>query len=397
MEQMTLTSYYEESLKVHAKSKGLLEVASKVKVKETDDVTSIYIHGVADSCMHIAQNPGDARKCTIKGNTIMVVSDGSSIAGQGNIGPLAALPAVEGMAVLLKELGGIDAVPIPLDTQDTEEIIKTVKNIAPAFGGVILIGIASSRSYEIASRLKNELEIPVFHDDVEGMAVAMGAATIGAFRLLGRELSDVSAVVCGAGPAGLAVTKMLSALGVRDIVVCDSKGIIGVSRLLEFGESKLELLEVSNKDGITGSLADAVAGRHLFVGVSVPGALTKKMAESMAEDSVIFTMAQPGPEINSDLAKASGARIVGTGNADLPNYITSVLASPGIFRGALDAETMHITEAMMSAAANALASLVSENELNEQYILPTIFKRGIVRTVADAVESECRIAGESNE
>ena len=378
-------SYYEASLRLHAQYKGKLEVVSKVPVKTKDDLSIAYTPGVAEPCLLIAQDKANARRYSIKANTVAVVSDGSAVLGLGNIGGLASLPVMEGKAVLFKEFGGVDAFPICLDTQDTEEIIETVKRIAPVFGGINLEDIAAPRCFEIEKRLKAELDIPVFHDDQHGTAVVVGAAVINAFRLLKKKLPLVKVVINGAGAAGNSVAKMLYALGLRDIVVCDSKGIISPSRIPEFGEDKLELLELTNKDGLTGGLEEAVKDRNLFIGVSKPRLLTEEMVRTMAEDAVIFAMANPEPEILPDLAMAAGARVVGTGRSDFKNQINNVLAFPGIFRGALDAEATEITEAMKVAAARALAAQVRESELNEEYILPPAFKEGLAAAVAEAV------------
>ena len=384
------TDYYEASLQLHALYKGKLEVAGKVPVKTNDDLSVVCSPGVAEPCMLIAKYPEEARRYSIKGNTVAVVSDGSSVFGLGNIGGLASLPAMEGKAMLLKAFGGLDAFPICLDTQDTDEIVATVKRIAPSFGGVNLEDIAAPRCFVVEKRLKEELDIPVFHNDQHGTAVVVSAAAINAFRFLGKPLKEVRAVICGAGAAGNGTAKMLYSLGVRDIVVCDSKGIIGVSRFCEFNEDKLELLEFTNRDSIVGGIEEATKGRDLFVGLSKPGILTQEIAGTMAKDPVIFAMSNPEPEITVDQAKAAGARIIGTARADYPNQLNNVLVSPGIFRGAFDAEASDITEGMKVAAAHALAGLVSEEELSEEYILPPVFKEGVTATVAKAVSAAWR-------
>jgi malate dehydrogenase (oxaloacetate-decarboxylating) len=333
----------------------------------------------------IAQDPANARKYSIKANTVAVVSDGSAVLGLGNIGGLASLPVMEGKAVLFKEFGGVDAFPICLDTQDTDEIVETVRRIAPVFGGINLEDISAPRCFEIERRLKEILDIPVFHDDQHGTAVVVSAAVINAYRFLDRPLADVKAVISGAGAAGTAVAKMLLNVGVRDIVVCDSRGIISMDRFSEFGEDKMELLEITNKDNLTGTLIEAVSGRDLFIGVSRPGALNGEMVRTMNADPVIFAMSNPEPEILPEIAKASGARIVGTGRSDFPNQINNVLVFPGIFRGALDAEAQDITENMKVAAAYALAGLVSDEELSEDYVLPPAFRPGVADAIAAAV------------
>ncbi len=379
--------YYESSLRLHALNKGKIEVAPKVPVKTKDDLAVAYTPGVAEPCMLIKQDPENARAYSIKANTVAVVSDGSATLGLGNIGGLASLPAMEGKALLLKEFGGIDAFPICLDTQDPDEIVKTVKNIAPVFGGVNLAGIAAPACFEIEKRLKAELDIPVFQDNTSGIAMAVSAAVLNAFRLLGKPLSDVRAVICGAGAAGNAIAKMLPKIGLRDIIVCDSKGIIGASRFTEFGEDKLELLEFTNKDGLTGGLAEAVRGRDLLIGVSKSEALTAGLVSSMAKDAVVFALSCPEPEILPDAAKAAGARIVGTGLLRFPNTVDPMLLSPAIFRGTFDARASVITEAMMLAAVQALAGLVSDKDLSEDHILPSVFETGLCEKIAKSLAS----------
>lgn len=381
----TTIEYYEESLQLHALHKGKLEVVSKVPLKTKDDLSTAYTPGVAEPCMLIAQDPENARKYSIKANTVAVVSDGSAVLGLGNIGGLASLPVMEGKAILFKAFGGVDAFPICLDTQDIEEIIETVKRIAPAFGGINLEDIAAPKCFEVERRLKEELNIPVFHDDQHGTAVVSSAAVINAFKLVGKKLEDIKVVINGAGAAGNAIAKMLNAIGIKDIIICDSKGVISPSRLSEFGQDKLELLEFTNKEGLNGLLGDAVKGRDLFLGVSKPNVLTEEMVRTMAEDSVIFAMSNPEPEIMPDIAKKAGARIVGTGRSDFPNQINNVLIFPGLFRGALDAEAADITEAMKVAAAYALAGQVSDDELSEEYILPPAFNENVAPAVAKAV------------
>jgi len=378
-------NYYEASMEMHKKYRGKLEITSKVSVKTKDDLSTAYTPGVAQPCIEISGRPDEAYDLTIKANTVAVVSDGSAVLGLGNIGGLASLPVMEGKAVLFKEFGGVDAFPICLDTQDTEEIIETVKRIAPTFGGINLEDISAPRCFEVERRLKEALDIPVFHDDQHGTAVVVSAAVINSFKLLGKPLAEVSAVINGAGAAGTAVLKMLRNLGVEDIVICDSKGIVSENRRAEFGADKIELLGITNKGNLSGSLADAVRGRNLFIGVSAPRVLTPEMVGSMAEDAVIFAMSNPEPEIMPDLARASGARIVGTGRSDFPNQINNVLVFPGIFKGALAARAADITEGMKVAAAYALAGLVSDEELTEDYVIPPAFKPGVAEAIAAAV------------
>lgn len=377
--------YYEESLKMHRLHKGKLEVTSKVSVRTKDDLSTAYTPGVARPCIEIEKNPDEAYALTIKANTVAVVTDGSAVLGLGNIGGLAALPVMEGKAVLFKEFGGVDAFPICLSTQDTEEIIETVIRIAPTFGGINLEDISAPRCFEIERRVQEALDIPVFHDDQHGTAVVVSAAVINAFRLLKKPLKKVRAVINGAGAAGTAVVKMLRALGVSDIVACDSKGIIAMDRFSEFGEDKMDLLGMTNKDNLTGSLADAVAGRDLFIGVSAPKVLTEEMVGTMNESAVVFAMANPEPEIMPEAAKAAGAKVVGTGRSDFANQINNVLVFPGIFKGALKARATRVTEEMKVAAAYALAGLVSADELSEDYVIPPAFKKGVADAIADAV------------
>jgi malate dehydrogenase (oxaloacetate-decarboxylating) len=380
-----MMDYYEESVKMHRRLKGKLEVISKVSVDNKDALSTAYTPGVAQPCLEIEKDPDEAYELTIKANMVAVISDGSAVLGLGNIGGLASIPVMEGKAVLFKEFGDVDAFPICLDTQDTEEIIETVRRIAPVFGGINLEDISAPRCFEIESRLKAALDIPVFHDDQHGTAVVVSAAVINAFKLAGRPLRTVRAVISGAGAAGTAVCKMLLQIGVRDIIACDSKGIISMERFSEFGEDKIRLLELTNKEGVSGTLADAVIGRDLFIGVSAPGILTEDMVKSMADDCVIFAMSNPEPEIMPDIAKAAGARVVGTGRSDFPNQINNVLVFPGIFKGALRARATDITEEMKVAAAYALAGLVSDDELTADYVIPPAFKEGVAETIATAV------------
>ena len=377
--------YYEESLKMHQINQGKLEVVSKVPVTNKDELSTAYTPGVAQPCIEIEKNPHSAYKYTIKANTVAVVSDGSAVLGLGNIGGLASLPVMEGKAVLFKEFGGVDAFPICLDTQDVDEIVSTVKLIAPTFGGINLEDISAPRCFEIEERLKEELDIPVFHDDQHGTAVVVSAAVINAFKLLNKNLKDISVVLNGAGAAGNAIVKMLINLGVKDIVVCDKIGIISTDKLTELSKDKIELLELTNKNNITGDLAEAMVGRDLFVGVSGPGVVTQDMVKSMADDPVIFAMSNPEPEIMPELAYAAGAKVVGTGRSDFPNQINNVLVFPGIFKGALRSRAKHITEDMKVAAAFALADLVTSDELSPQYVLPDVFHQGVSDAIANAV------------
>jgi malate dehydrogenase (oxaloacetate-decarboxylating) len=378
-------NYYDESVKMHRRLGGKLEVVSKTPVDTKDALSTAYTPGVAQPCLEIRDNPDEAFELTIKKNTVAVVSDGSAVLGLGNIGGLASLPVMEGKAVLFKEFGDVDAFPICLTTQDVDEIVETVERIAPVFGGINLEDISAPRCFEVERRLKESLDIPVFHDDQHGTAVVVSAAVINAFKLLGKPLRLVRAVVSGAGAAGTAVVKMLLSLGVKDILICDSKGILSVDRFAEFGSDKIELLELTNKEGISGTLADAVIGRDLFIGVSAPRVLSPEMVRTMADDCVIFAMSNPEPEILPNLAKEAGARVVGTGRSDFPNQINNVLVFPGIFKGALLARAKDVTEEMKVAAAFALAGLVSDEELCEEYVIPPAFKEGVAAAIAEAV------------
>ncbi|MDR3296068.1 MAG: NADP-dependent malic enzyme [Clostridiales Family XIII bacterium] len=386
--------YYDASLKLHEENRGKMEIVSRVPLNSRDDLSTAYTPGVAQPCLAIRDNPKNVYKYTPKGRMVAVVSDGSAVLGLGNIGGMASIPVMEGKSILFKSFGGVDAVPICLDTQDTEEIIHIVKNIAPVFGGINLEDISAPRCFEIERRLQELLDIPVFHDDQHGTAVVVSAAAINAFKLLGKPLSEVKAVINGAGAAGTAITKMLLALGLRDIVVCDRQGAISADRLSALSRDKIELLELTNKSGVRGGLAEAAAGRDLFIGVSSPRLLTEEMVRGMNENPVIFAMANPEPEIMPDLAKAAGAAVVGTGRSDFPNQINNVLVFPGIFKGALAARAGAITEKMKIAAAYALADVVKPDELRAEYIIPGAFHEDVADAVADAVAQAWKDAKE---
>jgi malate dehydrogenase (oxaloacetate-decarboxylating) len=378
-------NYYEESLKLHERNRGKLEIVSKVPLRNKDDLSTAYTPGVAEPCTAIRDNPENAYKYTPKGRTVAVVSDGSAVLGLGNIGGLAAIPVMEGKAILFKAFGGIDAVPICLETQKVDEIVHIVRNIAPVFGGINLEDISAPRCFEIEHRLRKLLDIPVFHDDQHGTAIVVSAAVINACKLLGKPLGSVKAVINGAGAAGAAVAKMLLALGLRDIVICDSRGILSPGRLAVLPEYKIELLEITNKGNLRGGLAEATAGRDLFIGVSGPRLLTEDMVASMNKDPIIFAMSNPEPEIMPLLAKTAGAAVIGTGRSDFPNQINNVLAFPGVFKGALAARAEDITEEMKLAAAHALADVVKSNELGPDRIIPGAFDETVADAVADAV------------
>ena len=375
----------EKALQMHEQWNGKLETAAKAHVNSREDLAIAYTPGVAEPCKVIAKDPEAAYKYTIKSNTVAVVSDGSAVLGLGNIGALAAMPVMEGKAVLFKEFGGVNAVPICLDTQDTEEIIKTVVNIAPAFGGINLEDISAPRCFEIEERLKELLDIPVFHDDQHGTAIVVLAGIINALKVTGKKKEDCSVVVNGAGSAGVAITKLLLTYGFEHITMCDINGIISsASPNLNWMQKKMT--EVTNLENKTGSLTDAMRGADIFVGVSAPGIVTKEMVASMNSDAILFAMANPVPEIMPDLAKEAGARVVGTGRSDFPNQVNNVVAFPGIFKGALEGRATQITEEMKLATANAIASLVSDEELNENNILPEAFDSRVADVVSKAVK-----------
>ena len=374
-----------KALQMHEQWNGKLETAAKAHVNSREDLAIAYTPGVAEPCKVIAKDPEAAYKYTIKSNTVAVVSDGSAVLGLGNIGALAAMPVMEGKAVLFKEFGGVNAVPICLDTQDTEEIIKTVVNIAPAFGGINLEDISAPRCFEIEERLKELLDIPVFHDDQHGTAIVVLAGIINALKVTGKKKEDCRVVVNGAGSAGVAITKLLLTYGFEHITMCDINGIISsASPNLNWMQKKMT--EVTNLENKTGSLADAMCGADIFVGVSAPGIVTKEMVASMNSDAILFAMANPVPEIMPDLAKEAGARVVGTGRSDFPNQVNNVVAFPGIFKGALEGRATQITEEMKLATANAIASLVSDEELNENTILPEAFDSRVADVVSKAVK-----------
>ena len=375
----------EKALQMHEQWNGKLETAAKAHVNSREDLAIAYTPGVAEPCKVIAKDPEAAYKYTIKSNTVAVVSDGSAVLGLGNIGALAAMPVMEGKAVLFKEFGGVNAVPVCLDTQDTEEIIKTVVNIAPAFGGINLEDISAPRCFEIEERLKELLDIPVFHDDQHGTAIVVLAGIINALKVTGKKKEDCRVVVNGAGSAGVAITKLLLTYGFEHITMCDINGIISsASPNLNWMQKKMT--EVTNLENKTGSLADAMCGADIFVGVSAPGIVTKEMVASMNSDAILFAMANPVPEIMPDLAKEAGARVVGTGRSDFPNQVNNVVAFPGIFKGALEGRATQITEEMKLATANAIARLVSDEELNENNILPEAFDSRVADVVSKAVK-----------
>ena len=379
----------EKALELHEKLQGKLETVSKTPVRTREDLALVYTPGVAEPCKVIAKDPAAAYTYTMKANTVAVVSDGSAVLGLGNIGPKAAIPVMEGKAVLFKEFGGVNAVPICLDTQDTEEIIKAVTWLAPAFGGINLEDISAPRCFEIEERLKETLDIPVFHDDQHGTAIVVLAGIINALKVVGKKKEDCRVVVNGAGSAGVAITRLLMTYGFSNIIMCDKSGILcdGAEGLNWMQEKMVKRTNLAHE---TGSLADALKGADIFVGVSAPGIVTEEMVASMNSDAILFAMANPVPEIMPDLAKKAGARVVGTGRSDFPNQVNNVVAFPGIFRGALEGHAKQITDKMKLAAANAIAALVSDEELNENNIMPEAFDPRVADVVADAVKKNIR-------
>ena len=376
----------EKALKLHEEWNGKLEIVAKSPVKSREDLSLAYTPGVAEPCKVIAQDKEAAYKYTMKANTVAVVSDGSAVLGLGNIGHYAAMPVMEGKAVLFKEFGGVNAVPICLDTQDTEEIIKAVTYLAPGFGGINLEDISAPRCFEIEERLKEILDIPVFHDDQHGTAIVVLAGIINALKVVGKKKEDCRIVVNGAGSAGVAITRLLLTYGFPHITMCDKVGI--VSKKTEgLNWMQQKMAELTNLEQQTGTLADAMKGADIFVGVSAPGIVTPEMVASMNKDAILFAMANPVPEIMPDIAKAAGAKVVGTGRSDFPNQVNNVVAFPGIFKGALEGRAAKITEEMKLAAANAIASLVPDEELSEDNIMPEAFNPRVAEVVAEAVRS----------
>lgn len=380
---------YEKSLQLHEQWAGKLSTVPKCPVKSREDLSLAYTPGVAEPCRRIADNPADVYKYTQKGNTVAVVSDGSAVLGLGNIGSAAAMPVMEGKAVLFKSFGDVNAVPICLDTQDTDEIVETVIRIAPAFGGINLEDISAPRCFEIEQRLNDALDIPVFHDDQHGTAIVVLSGIINGLRITGKKKENCKVVVNGAGSAGIAITKLLLTYGFTNVIMCDRNGIIhkdyeGLNWMQQ------EMLKVTNLENQTGTLADALKGADIFVGVSAPGIVSADMVRSMNSDSILFAMANPTPEIMPDVAKSAGARIVGTGRSDFPNQVNNVVAFPGIFKGALEGRASIITEEMKLAAAEAIAGLVSDEELNDDFIMPEAFDPRVAAVVSEAVKSHIK-------
>lgn len=378
-------NYFEESLKLHAEKVGKIEVVSKVKIETRDDLSLAYTPGVAEPCRKIHENEENVYKYTSKGNLVAVVTDGTAVLGLGDIGPKAGLPVMEGKAILFKEFAGVDAFPICLDTKDVDEIVKTVKLIAPGFGGINLEDIGAPRCFEVEERLKKELDIPVFHDDQHGTAIVVLAGLINALKVVGKNIEDIKVIVNGAGAAGTAIAKLLLSSGVKNLIACDKVGILyrGIENV---DDEKKELAKITNPDNIQGALADALVGADVFIGVSAPGIVSKDMVRSMNEDSILFAMANPTPEIMPDEAKEAGARVIGTGRSDFPNQINNILAFPGIFRGALDVRAKEINEEMKIAAAYAIASIIKEDELNEDNVIPYALDKTVASNVAEAIK-----------
>lgn len=377
-------NYNEMALKMHEEHKGKISVTSKVAVKTRDDLSTAYTPGVAEPCRKIRDNKDEVYRYTAKGNLVAVVSDGTAVLGLGDIGPEAAMPVMEGKSILFKEFAGIDAFPICLDTKDTDEIVETVKRLAPTFGGINLEDISAPRCFEIERRLKEELDIPVFHDDQHGTAIVVSAGLTTAIKFVGKEFSEAKVVINGAGSAGISICKLLLELGVGDVVLVDKNGILAVGEEW-MNPAQKEMAEKTNKEQLHGDLKDAMKGKDVFVGVSAPNIVTAEMVGTMAKDAIVFAMANPTPEIMPDEAKKGGARVVATGRSDFPNQINNVLVFPGIFKGALEARATDITEEMKIAAVRAIADIIKPEELTEDYIIPGAFDERVADNVAREV------------
>ena len=375
----------EEALHMHRENKGKLESKSKVPVKTARDLSLAYSPGVAEPCKEIYDKPETVYDYTMKGNMVAIVSDGTAVLGLGNIGPEASLPVMEGKAVLFKSFAGVDAFPICLNTTDIDKIVETVKLLEPTFGGVNLEDIAAPNCFEIEERLKKETNIPVFHDDQHGTAIVTVAGLVNALKIVGKKMTEIKVVANGAGAAGIAIIKLLYSYGVRDIIMCDTKGAIYEGRPTGMNNIKAEVAKYTNRNNVQGSLSDAIVGADVFIGVSAAGALTAEMIKTMNADPIVFAMANPNPEIMPDEAKAAGVKVIGTGRSDFPNQVNNVLAFPGIFRGALDARATHINEKMKVAAVEAIAGLISEEELSSEYVIPGPFDPRVAPEVASAV------------
>ncbi len=389
---MAEKTVYEKSLDLHAEHVGKVEVVSKVEVENREQLSMAYSPGVAEPCRKIHANPNDVYKYTSKGNLVAVVSDGTAVLGLGDIGPLAAMPVMEGKAILFKQFANVDAFPICLDTKDVDEIVETVKRLAPTFGGINLEDISAPRCFEIEARLKKELDIPVFHDDQHGTAIVVCAGLLNALKVVGKKMEDLRVVINGAGSAGISICKLILQFGVGDVVLVDRNGALCPGEEW-MNPAQKEMAEITNKNKQRGNLAEIIKDKDLFIGVSAPNLVTAEMVKTMAKDPIVFAMANPTPEIMPDVAKAGGARVVATGRSDFPNQINNVLVFPGIFRGALDVRAKEITEEMKMAAARAIASLITEEELNEEYVIPSPFDKRVCEAVAKEVGRVAREQG----
>lgn len=385
-------NYFEESLKLHEKNVGKINIKSKVKVTTREDLSLAYTPGVAEPCRKIHENEENVYKYTSKGNLVAVVTDGTAVLGLGDIGPMAGLPVMEGKSILFKEFADVDAFPICLDTKNVDEIVKAVKLIAPGFGGINLEDIGAPRCFEVEERLKKELDIPVFHDDQHGTAIVVLAGIINALKVVNKKIEDIKVVVNGAGAAGTAIAKLLLSTGVKNLIACDKVGIL-YRGIEDVDDAKKELAKITNPENIKGTLADALAGADVFIGVSAPGIVNQDMVRSMNKDSILFAMANPTPEIMPEDAKAAGAKVIGTGRSDFPNQVNNVLAFPGIFRGALDVRAKEINEEMKIAAAYAIASMIKDEDLNEDNVIPYALDRNVAANVAEAIKKAARESG----
>lgn len=385
-------NYNELSLKMHEEHKGKIEVISKVRITGREELSTAYTPGVAEPCRKIAENKSDVYKYTAKGNLVAVVTDGTAVLGLGDIGPEAAMPVMEGKAILFKEFGGVDAFPICLDTKDVDEIVETVKRIAPGFGGINLEDISAPRCFEIERRLKAALDIPVFHDDQHGTAIVVASGLLNALKLVGKQMDAVSVVINGAGSAGISICKLLLAFGVGNVVLVDRQGAVSTEEEW-LNPAQRQMAEVSNKNHERGPLTEIIKGKDVFIGVSAPGVVTAGMVADMAEDAIVFAMANPVPEIMPEEAEKGGARVIATGRSDYPNQINNVLVFPGVFRGALDVRASDITEEMKLAAARAIAAIIEDAELTESYIIPGAFDKRVAAAVAKAVGDTAKEMG----
>lgn len=385
-------NYFEESLKLHEKSKGKIEVTSKLKVETRDDLSLAYTPGVAEPCRKIHEDEENVFKYTSKGNLVAVVTDGSAVLGLGDIGPKAGLPVMEGKSILFKEFADVDAFPICIDSNDVDDIVKTVKLISPSFGGINLEDISAPRCFEIEAKLKEELDIPVFHDDQHGTAIVTLAGLINALKIVNKNIEDIKVVINGAGAAGTAIANLLMAAGAKNIIMCDRTGALYVGRD-NMNDAKISLAGVTNPNNEKGTLADVMEGSDVFIGVSSADTVKPDMVKSMEKDAIILAMANPTPEIMPDLAKEAGARIIGTGRSDFPNQINNVLVFPGVFRGALDVRASEINQDMMIASAYAIADYVDEKDLNEEYIIPNALDKNVATKVAEAVKEAAMKTG----